>query len=127
VSVVDGVDGQTVGSDVDDVNCAAGIADDKVSLDRHRRTHRVALSTHQSTVYYSAPPPIAERSIVMSVQKRPQDFGRGGVNAPLPLEAKKIRKFDYGMVHSEVYLNKCVVSIAPFSTPACPDCSQNIT
>ena len=24
-------------------------------------------------------------------------------------------------------LNKYVVSIAPFSTPACPDCSQNIT
>jgi len=31
------------------------------------------------------------------------------------------------MVHFEVYLNKYVVSIAPFSTPACPDCSQNIT
>ena len=30
------------------------------------------------------------------------------------------------MVHSEVYPNKYVVSIAPFSTPACPDCSQNI-
>jgi len=29
------------------------------------------------------------------------------------------------MVHSEVYLNKYAVSIAPFSTPACPDCSQN--
>jgi len=28
-------------------------------------------------------------------------------------------KFDYEMVHSEVYLNKYVVSIAPFSTPAC--------
>jgi len=27
------------------------------------------------------------------------------------------RKFDYEMVHSEVYLNKYVVSIAPFSTP----------
>jgi len=25
-----------------------------------------------------------------------------GVNAPLPPEAKKIRKFDYEMVHSEV-------------------------
>jgi len=25
------------------------------------------------------------------------------------------------MVHSEIYLNKFVVSIAPFSTPACPD------
>ena len=30
------------------------------------------------------------------------------------------------MVHSEVYMNKYVVSIAPFSTPACPDSSQNI-
>jgi len=30
------------------------------------------------------------------------------------------------MVHSEVYLNKYVVSIAPFSTSACPDCSQNM-
>jgi len=29
-----------------------------------------------------------------------------GVNAPLPPEAKKFRKFDE-MVHSEVYLNKC--------------------
>ena len=38
-----------------------------------------------------------------------------------------LTKFDYEMVHSEVYLNKYVVSIAPFSTPACPDCSQNIT
>ena len=36
------------------------------------------------------------------------------------------RKFDYEMVHSEVYLNKYVVSIAPFSTSAGPDCSQNI-
>jgi len=35
------------------------------------------------------------------------------------------RKFDYEMVHSEVYVNN-VVSTAPFSTPACPDCSQNI-
>ena len=44
----------------------------------------------------------------------------------MPPEAKKILgKFDYEMVHSEVYLNKYVVSIAPFSTPACPDCSQN--
>ena len=32
-------------------------------------------------------------------------------------------KFDCEMVHSVVYLNKYVVSIATFSTPACPDCS----
>jgi len=37
------------------------------------------------------------------------------------------RKFDYEMVHSEVCLNKYVVSIAPFSTPACSSCSQNTT
>ena len=30
------------------------------------------------------------------------------------------------MVHSEEYLNKYVVSIASFSTPACPDCSQKL-
>jgi len=46
-----------------------------------------------------------------------------------PCRLKRIffGKFDYEMVHSEVYLDKYVVSIAPFSTPACPDCSQNIT
>ena len=33
-------------------------------------------------------------------------------------EAKKILKIcDYEVVHSAVYLNKYVVSIAPFSTP----------
>ena len=59
-------------------------------------------------------------------QERPQDSAEG-VNAPLPPEAKEFLKSDYEMVHSEVYLNKCVISIAPFSTPACPDCSQNVT
>ena len=37
------------------------------------------------------------------------------------------RNSDYEMVHSEVYLNKYLASIAPFSTSARPDCSQNIT
>jgi len=46
---------------------------------------------------------------------------------PCRLRRRKFGKFDYEMVHSEVYLNKYVVSITPFSTPACPDCSQNIT
>jgi len=45
---------------------------------------------------------------------------------PCRLWRRKFRKSDYEMVHSEVYLNKYVVSIAPFSTPACPDCSQDI-
>ena len=42
---------------------------------------------------------------------------------PCRLRRRQFWKFDYEMVHSEVYLNKHVVSIAPFSTPACPDCS----
>jgi len=51
-----------------------------------------------------------------------------GKSVPLcHLRRRKFWKFDYEMVHFEVYLNKYVVSIAPFSTPACPDCSQNIT
>ena len=49
-------------------------------------------------------------------------FWLGGSMPPCRLRRRKFRKFDYEMVHSEVYLNKCVVSIAPFSTPACPDC-----
>ena len=51
-------------------------------------------------------------------------FWLGGSMPPCCLRR---RKFDYEMVHSEVYLNKYVVSIAPFATPACRDCSQNIT
>jgi len=47
------------------------------------------------------------------------------VNAPLSPEAKKILKSDYKMVQSEVYLNKYVVSIAPFSTPAFTPNSEN--
>jgi len=35
------------------------------------------------------------------------------------------RQSTEGLMQS-VYLNKYVVSIAPFSTPACPNCSQNI-
>jgi len=53
-----------------------------------------------------------------------------GVNTPLP-PRRFFWKFDHSglvhLVHSEIYLNKYVVSIAPFSTPAYPDCSQNIT
>jgi len=52
---------------------------------------------------------------------------RGSKMSPFRLRRRKLEKFDYEMVHPEVYLNKYVVSIAPFSTPACPDCSQNIT
>ena len=49
-----------------------------------------------------------------------------GSMPPCRLRRRKFWKFDYEMVHSEVYLNKYVVSTAPFSTPARPDCSQNI-
>ena len=48
-----------------------------------------------------------------------------GSMPPCRLRRRKFRKFDYEMVHFELYLNQYVVSIAPFSTPACPDCSQN--
>jgi len=41
------------------------------------------------------------------------------VNAPCRLRRRKFWKFDYEVVHSEVYLNKYVVSMAPFSTPSC--------
>jgi len=61
---------------------------------------------------------------------RPKNVRRILVRGSMPpcrLRQIKFWKFDYEMVHSEVYLNKYVVSIAPFSTPACPDCSQNIT
>ena len=54
-------------------------------------------------------------------------FWLRGSMPPCRLSRRKFRKLDYEMVRSEVYLNKYAVSIAPFSTPACPDCSQNIT
>jgi len=41
---------------------------------------------------------------------------------PIATRREFFFKFYYEMVHSDVYLNKYVVSIAPFSTPACPDC-----
>jgi len=50
-----------------------------------------------------------------------------GSMPPCLLRRRKLWKFDYEIVHSGVYLTKYVVRIAPFSTPACPDCSQNIT
>ena len=54
-------------------------------------------------------------------------FWLGGSMPPYRPRRRKFRKFNYEMVHSEVYLNKYVVIIAPFCTPACPDCFQNIT
>ena len=45
---------------------------------------------------------------------------------PCRLRRRNFWKFDYEMAHSEVYMNKYVVSLAPFSTSACPGCSQNI-
>ena len=47
-------------------------------------------------------------------------FRLGGSMPPCRLRR---RKFDYEMVHSEVYLNKYVVSIAPFSHPHLESCS----
>jgi len=53
-------------------------------------------------------------------------FWLGGSMPPCRLRRRKFCKFDYETVHFGVYLNKYTVSVAPFSTPACPDCSQNI-
>ena len=50
-------------------------------------------------------------------------FWLGGSMPPCRLRRRQFWKFYYEMVHSEVYMNKHVVSIAPFSTTACPDCS----
>ena len=50
-----------------------------------------------------------------------------GSMPPCRLRRRKLGKFDYEMVHSEVYLNKYAVIIVQFYTPACHDCSQNIT
>ena len=41
-----------------------------------------------------------------------------GSMSPCRLRRIKFGKFDYKIVHSEVYLNKYVVSIAPFSSPS---------
>jgi len=51
-----------------------------------------------------------------------------GVNAPLPPEAKKILKtwLRNGAFWS-IGLSEYIYEIAPFYTPACSDCSQNIT
>jgi len=54
-------------------------------------------------------------------------FWLGRVNALLPLEAKKIFENLTTKWCILKYIWIYVVSIAPFSTPACPDCSQNIT
>ena len=61
------------------------------------------------------------------VTRGSKGFWLGGSMPPCRLRRRKFWKFDYEMevVHSEVYLNKYVVSIAPFSTPACSGCSQN--
>ena len=71
------------------------------------------------------------------VNKSPQEIhNQSGTSAgfwlrgsmpPCRLRRRKFWKFDCEMVHSEVYLNKYVVSIAAFSTPTCPDCCQNLT
>ena len=45
-------------------------------------------------------------------------FLLGGLMPLCRLRRRTFWKFDYEMVHSEVYLNKYVVSIAPFSTTA---------
>ena len=74
----------------------------------------------------------AKWSLVSSIEENAfiagtcAEFWWGGSVSPCCLRRGKLWKFDYEIVQSEVYLNKYVISIAPFSTPACPDCSRNI-
>jgi len=74
----------------------------------------------------------SKRSLVSSIEENAfiagtcGEFWLGGSVSPCCPRRRKLWKFDYEIVHSEVYLNKYVISIAPFSTPACPDCSRNI-
>ena len=52
-------------------------------------------------------------------------FWLGRSMPPCRLKRRKFWKSDYKMVQSEVYLNKYVVSIVPFSTPAFTPNSEN--
>jgi len=87
-------------------------------LDKFRMYHDVIVRFHSRTYRE-----IGDRSVHRGVRR----ILVRGVNAPpCHLRRRKFWKFDYEMVHCEVNLNKYVVSIAPFFTPACPDCSKNI-
>ena len=83
------------------------------------------------TATSAAPTPVSSRPVA---RKQPvfqtrasARFWLGGSVPPCRLRRRNFWKFGYEMMHSEVYLNKYVVSIAPFSTRAWPDYSQNIT
>ena len=67
----------------------------------------------------SKPPPNTYRNVRRILVR--------GSMPPCCLRRRKFWKFDYEIVHSEVYMNKYVVSTAPFSTPACRYYCQNIT
>jgi len=99
-----------------------------------------AACSRESGVADSSTCPLNDRRVGSSFTKvgftlvpqilRPRNVRRILVRGSMPpcrLRRRKFRKFDYEMVHSEVYMNKYVINIAPFSTPACPDCPQNIT
>jgi len=55
---------------------------------------------------------------LMPLRRVSAGFWLGRSMPPCRLRRRKFWKSDYKMVQSEVYLNKYVVSIAPFSTPA---------
>ena len=82
-------------------------------------------SVEKCLTVYQRSSPGGSKSRKLSIQCT--DVRRILVRVSMPPCRLRRRKFDYEMVHSGVYLNKYVVSIAPFSTPAWPDCSQNIT
>ena len=61
------------------------------------------------------------------ISGQPSTAGRAQDRESSPARDRRSTTVPRHQLHSEVYLNNYVVSIAPFSTSACPDCSQNIT
>ena len=89
-----------------------------------QRQSTQGIHIHTYSVHINQSPPRTLTTTGNYFQERLQDFGSGG-QCPLATWGKE--NFEIWLRNgaiSEVYLNKYVVSIAPFSTPACPDCSQ---
>jgi len=69
-------------------------------------------------------------AVILLFLIRPRKVCRILVRGQCPLAARSEENFENlttkWCILKYNYLNRYVVSIAPFSTPACPDCSQNI-
>jgi len=98
-----------------------------ISAARHSYQPLLRQSARQMSIRLSVCPSMRGIPAQMAPATNVRRILVSGSVPPCRLRRRKFRKSDNEMVHSEVYLNKCVVSIAPFSTTACSDCSQNIT